>query len=200
MKKFPIRLVFGFLIGLLAVATIITAKSVFKAPSPEVVEGQVPVLTQVDANYQHNQVSVGIPESVKSCLPENFDAASLFAQTTKEGTQLFHLLVTAGDDTSQPLIQVREGQCQVLNPRIDSSDVSLTSVIDPDIAKELAIQRYQKTFEQVGGKEEFQRLFLEEVEGDEVIEMPLENYDALKALGIDIPENVHPLKALETGE
>lgn len=197
MVKIKFKYFLFSLLTLLVLGLIITIKGLIPEESPQFVEGEVPVLTPVgQTEFTVNEIGEGIPESLRPCLPENFAQASLRAKSKLDGDDIYSVLVTVHDDSSQPLILVKDGECKILNPRKDNSDVPLSSVIEPELAKEIAIQRYQRVFEEMGGKEEFQNLFNEEVNSGEEVFMPQENYDALIELGIEIPDNVQPIQSI----
>ncbi|MCM1985094.1 hypothetical protein [Lyngbya confervoides] len=195
-----------FVMGLglvLAIALSITVGSVWPKSQPQAVEGELPSLLAVSqGNFPVNQLSPDLPETLKPCLPEQFARAELLAELEQNDQHLYHVQVTYGDDVAQPLIAVQGDRCQVLNPRDENNaDVPLSTVIDEEVAKTLALQRYQRTFEQVGGKDEFQKLLNEEAENAEAtVWIPQENYDALQTLGISMPDNVQPTQEVPGGQ
>ncbi len=152
----------------------------------------IPSLVKVEPNSP--RIDPAIPEAARSCLPEHFDQATLITTHEDSGRTLYWVRSKNADDVMQPLIALKDGECQVLNPLVDGSEVPLVSVIDPEIAKALAIANYRQIFEQVGGKEKFEAgLHQYAAQSEpETFWMPTENYEALKELGVKLPANAKP--------
>lgn len=191
-KYFFLGLVMLFVMGL-AVAVV----SLWPKQPAQISREKVPVFTQVSTKNPEPKIDPLIPlESIKSCLPEGFLQADLLATHDWKGQKLYYLSILSGDSSELPLILAKKEGCEVINRTEDGSQLFLSQVLPQEVAKKMAIERYEKIFERVGGKEKFQDILNKDVADsqDDVVQMSQENYDALKHLGIKIPAAVKPIK------
>lgn len=162
-----------------------------------------PILTQVNQPLSpiEPKIDKTVPlQSVESCLPDGFLQVDLLADYVWNDQKLYYLSIIFGasDAGQSSLISVTQKGCKVLNPSADGSPLFLSEVLPKDVALKLSISKYQKIFENVGGKDKFQEILNQDAEGGGMI-MSQENFDALKQLGIKIPASVKPVKNFPKG-
>jgi hypothetical protein len=137
-------------------------------------------------------MAADVPPALKPCTEKIAGKLQVVARKTVDGTA-YYLLRTdpAKPGYEAPLISLREGICQTLNPRKDGSDVPLDTVIPKALATSLTKDAYKKIIEDSGGKAEFEKGLADEAKASKKpLLMPEYVLNALKSLKVTIPPNV----------
>jgi hypothetical protein len=103
------------------------------------------------------------------------------------------------------LVSVVDGICSRLNVELDGMDYPFARYIDEKAAIALNVQIFKKRIEDEGGVQAFEKGFANFVaepgmqvgrndnpRSPQLIYMPYDKYEALKVLGVKIPNNVKP--------
>lgn len=147
------------------------------------------------------EIDPAIPNELKPCLPEAVNQVTLLAQKKRQGESLYLLRILGGDSSSEPLISLKGGECKVLNPIINESDMPLSRVVDRQTAEEIAVLRFQKIIAEEGGLAKFETGLAEHAHASQgTIWMPSEYYSALQKLKVKIPKNVKPTDKVPSPE
>lgn len=155
------------------------------------------------------EVDDHIPQKLYPCLPKQVMKLTVAASSAIEQDTYFLIEVhqapqpLSTTEAPQPtyeqtLVKLDKLGCLVIIPREKMGAVSLVEYVPESVARDLSLQMYKEAIAQVGGKENFQKLWDEnDVEvGDKPYLFP-ENVWALQQLGIRIPPHIQVVMDVE---
>ena len=121
------------------------------------------------------------------------DSAKVLAQHQVDGnTYILYRTLDPNGATEKLAIKNPNGVCSLLNKDEDDIVYPLSHYTSKAIALELNKAKWQRIIREQGGKAKFERGFADHAKTDDKHYMPSDSYEALQALSISIPENIHP--------
>lgn len=172
-----------------------------KEITSSVVNSKNPVMAQANIDSK-------IPKNIYPCLPRQVQDLKLWAHT--KANQSNYYLIGIYQQHSQQmeefqpqyqetLVELDNVGCLVVVPKQKMGAVSLVQYVPEQVARELKLQRYRQAIAQVGGKEKFQDIFIEQESqspGDVSYYFP-EDVWALERLGIKLPDNARVIENVD---